>query len=59
MLKEDSIGELVEKSTRTLINKGRMNSQKLAEKLQRFNEMGSAGKNEDLGRNPKSLEALE
>ena len=36
-----------------------MNSQKLAEKLQRFNEMGSAGKNEDLGRNPKSLEALE
>lgn len=47
MLKEDSIGELVEKSTRTLINKGRMNSQKLAEKLQRFNEMGSAGKNEE------------
>lgn len=58
MLKEDSIEELVEKSTRTLINKGRMNSQKLAETLQRFNEMGSAGK-KDLGRNPKSLKALE
>ncbi|WP_418583469.1 hypothetical protein [Parasutterella excrementihominis] len=36
-----------------------MNSQKLAETLQSFNEMGSAGKNEDLGRNPKSLKALE
>lgn len=44
MLKEDSIEELVEKSTRTLINKGRMNSQKLAETIQRFNEMGSARK---------------
>lgn len=58
MLKEDSIEELVEKSTRTLINKGRMNSQKLAETIQRFNEMGSARKNEDLGRNPNSLKAL-
>ena len=36
-----------------------MNSRKLAETLQSFNEMGSAGKNEDLGRNPKSLKALE
>ena len=36
-----------------------MNPQKLAETLKRFNEMSTAGKDEDFGRNPKSLKPLE
>lgn len=59
ILKADSIEELAKKIAETFVNKGRMNPQKLAETLKRFNEMSTAGKDEDFGRNPKSLKALE
>lgn len=59
ILKGDSIEELAKKIAETSVNKGRMNPQKLAETLKRFNEMSTAGKDEDFGRNPKSLKPLE
>ncbi len=59
ILKADSIEELAKKIAETSVNKGRMNPQKLAETLKRFNEMSMAGKDEDFGRNPKSLKPLE
>ena len=59
VLKADSIEELAKKIAETSVNKGRMNPQKLTETLKRFNEMSTAGKDEDFGRNPKSLKPLE
>lgn len=59
ILKADSIEELAKKIAETSVNKGRMNPQKLADTLKRFNEMSTEGKDEDFERNPKSLKALE
>lgn len=59
ILKADSIEELAKKIADSPENKGRMNAEKLAASLKRFNEMSAAGKDEDFGRNPKSLKPLE
>ena len=59
ILQADSIEELAKKIADTPENKGRMNPEKLSNALKRFNEISAAGKDEDFGRNPKSLKPLE
>lgn len=59
ILQADSIEGLAKKIADTPENKGRMNPEKLSNALKRFNEISAAGKDEDFGRNPKSLKPLE
>lgn len=59
ILRADSIEDLAKKIADTEENGNRMIPEKLAATLKRFNEISSAGKDDDFGRNPKTLGALE
>lgn len=59
ILTADSIEGLAKEIAKTKENAGRMDAEKLAATLKRFNEMAAAGKDDDFGRAQKSLKPLE
>lgn len=59
ILSADSVEALAKKIAETSENGGRMDTEKLTNSLKRFNELSLAGKDDDFGRNPKSLRPLE
>lgn len=59
ILQADSVEELAKKIGESSENGGKMNAEALKDSLQKFNAYAAAGNDDEFGRNPKTLKALE